>query len=389
MNIHEYQAKQLFRQYAIAVPAGMAAATPLQARQAALQLGGDSWMVKAQVHAGGRGKAGGVKSAHSLEDVQGIAEALLGTRLATPQTGPEGLPVNRVLVEAPCAVAREFYLSLILDREAERLCFIASQAGGMDIEQVARESPEKIHKIVIHPAAGLSAYQCRQLAFAWGLKGEQQRQLQTVMHGMYRLMLDKDAIQVEINPLVETQAGELLALDAKIGFDANALALHDDIQALRDPEQEDQKENRAQQIGLNYIALQGSIGCMVNGAGLAMATLDLVKLHGCEPANFLDVGGGTTADKVAAAFKLIVSDKNVKAILVNIFGGIVQCDMIASGIIQAVKDVGLQLPVVVRLEGTRAEEGRTLLNAAALNVSAADDLESAVTQAVRLAKGAE
>jgi succinyl-CoA synthetase beta subunit len=388
VNIHEYQAKQLFCQYAISVPAGIVAATALQARQAAEQLGGDSWVVKAQIHAGGRGKAGGVKLVGSLDEVADIAETLLGSRLTTLQTGAEGLPVWQVLIEKPYAIAREFYLSLILDRELQRLCFIASSSGGMDIEEVARESPEKIRKIIIQPAAGLSAFQCRQLAFAWGLKGDRQQQLQTIMNGMYRLLLDKDASQVEINPLVETQTGELLALDAKIGFDANALALHEDIQALHDPSQEDDKENRAQQIGLSYIALHGSIGCMVNGAGLAMATLDLVKLHGSEPANFLDVGGSTTADKVAEAFKLIVSDRNVKTILVNIFGGIVQCDVIAAGIIQAVKDIGLQLPVVVRLEGTRAEQGRALLNTAALNISAADDLESAVTQAVRLAKEA-
>lgn len=388
MNIHEYQAKQLFRQYAVAVPAGKVAVTAPEARQAAEQLGGDKWAVKAQIHAGGRGKAGGVKLARTLEEVADIAETLLGTRLATLQTGTQGLPVESLLIEKSYAIVREFYLSLILDRELERLCFIASLAGGMDIEEVAKENPEKIRKIVLHPAAGLSAYQCRQLAFAWGLRNEQQQQLQTIMNGMYRLFLEKDASQIEINPLVETQTGELLALDAKIGFDANALALHEDIRALRDPGQEDDKENRAEQIGLNYIALQGSIGCMVNGAGLAMATLDMVKLHGSEPANFLDVGGGTTADKVAAAFKLIVSDSNVKTILVNIFGGIVQCDMIATGIIQAVKDIGLQLPVVVRLEGTRAQEGRALLNAAGLNISAADDLESAVTQAVRLAEAA-
>lgn len=388
MNIHEYQAKQLFRDYAIAVPAGTVAATASQARQAAEQLGGDNWVVKAQIHAGGRGKAGGVKPAHNFEEVADIAEHLLGSRLATAQTGEAGLPVKQVLIEKPYAIAREFYLSLILDRELERLCFIASAAGGMDIEEVARQSPEKIRKIVLRPITGLSAYQCRQLAFEWGFNGEQQRQLQTIMQGMYRLLLEKDASQVEINPLVETQAGELLALDAKIGFDANALDLHQDIQALRDPSQEDDKENRAQEIGLNYIALHGSIGCMVNGAGLAMATLDLVKLHGCEPANFLDVGGSTTADKVAEAFKLITSDSNVKTILVNIFGGIVQCDMIATGIIQAVKDIGLQLPVVVRLEGTRAEQGRELLNTAGLNIHAADDLESAVTEAVRLAKEA-
>lgn len=388
MNIHEYQAKQLFREYMIPVPAGIVAATPLQARQVAERLGGDSWVVKAQIHAGGRGKAGGVKPARNLDETADIAASLLGSRLTTLQTGTEGLPVAQVLIETPCAVKREFYLSLVLDRELQRLCFIASAAGGMDIEEVARQSPEKICKIVIHPVAGLSPYQSRQLAFAWSLTGKQQQQLYAVMHGMYRLLLDKDATQVEINPLVETQSGELLALDAKIAFDANALVLHADIQALRDASQEDDKENRAQEIGLSYIALQGSIGCMVNGAGLAMATLDLVKLHGSEPANFLDVGGGTTADKVAEAFKLIVSDRNVKTILVNIFGGIVQCDVIASGIIQAVTDIGLRLPVVVRLEGTRAEHGRALLNAAALNISAADDLESAVTQAVRLAKEA-
>lgn len=388
MNIHEYQAKQLFRSYGIPAPDGKPAASPQEAERAARELGGEGWVVKAQVHAGGRGKAGGVKLTKTIEEVAGLSRALLGKRLVTQQTDSLGLPVHKLLIEKTYPIKRELYLSLLVDRGSERMVFIASAAGGMDIETVAHEAPEKIISILIHPAAGLQANQCRQIAYALGLKGQQIKALTVIMQGMYNLFLDKDASQIEINPLIETEAGELLALDAKINFDDNAVAAHPDILALRDAEQEDAKENKAQQYGLNYITLDGTIGCMVNGAGLAMATMDLVKLKGGTPANFLDVGGGTNVEKVCEAFKLILSDRNVKAVLVNIFGGIVQCDIIASGILAAIKQVHVAVPVVVRLEGTNAEQGRALLNNTGLNLYAADDLTHAAEQVVALAEAA-
>ncbi|WP_024299455.1 ADP-forming succinate--CoA ligase subunit beta [Methylomicrobium lacus] len=388
MNIHEYQAKQLFRSYGIPAPDGKPAASPQEAERAARELGGEGWVVKAQVHAGGRGKAGGVKLTKTIEEVAGLSRALLGKRLVTQQTDSLGLPVHKLLIEKNYPIKRELYLSLLVDRGSERMVFIASAAGGMDIETVAHEAPEKIISILIHPAAGLQANQCRQIAYALGLKGQQIKALTVIMQGMYNLFLDKDASQIEINPLIETEDGELLALDAKINFDDNAVAAHPDILALRDAEQEDAKENKAQQYGLNYITLDGTIGCMVNGAGLAMATMDLVKLKGGTPANFLDVGGGTNVEKVCEAFKLILSDRNVKAVLVNIFGGIVQCDIIASGILAAIKQVHVAVPVVVRLEGTNAEQGRALLNNTGLNLYAADDLTHAAEQVVALAEAA-
>jgi succinyl-CoA synthetase beta subunit len=388
MNIHEYQAKQLFRSYGIPAPEGRPAASAQEADRAARELDGAGWVVKAQVHAGGRGKAGGVKLVKRVEDVAAVSRDLLGSRLVTHQTDSAGLPVQKLLIEKTYPIKRELYLSLIVDRGSERMTFIASAAGGMDIEAVAHESPEKILSIAIHPAAGLQANQCRRCAYALGLKGEQIKALAGIMQGMYRLFLEKDASQIEINPLIETEAGELLALDAKINFDDNAVAAHPDILALRDHEQEDAKENKAQQYGLNYITLDGTIGCMVNGAGLAMATMDLVKLKGGRPANFLDVGGGTNVEKVCEAFKLILSDGNVKAVLVNIFGGIVQCDIIASGILAAIKQVHVAVPVVVRLEGTNAEQGRALLNSTGLNLYAADDLTHAAEQVVALAEAA-
>jgi succinyl-CoA synthetase beta subunit len=388
MNIHEYQAKQLFRSYGIPAPEGRPAASAQEADRAARELDGAGWVVKAQVHAGGRGKAGGVKLVKRVEDVAAVSRDLLGSRLVTHQTDSAGLPVQKLLIEKTYPIKRELYLSLIVDRGSERMTFIASAAGGMDIEAVVHESPEKILSIAIHPAAGLQANQCRRCAYALGLKGEQIKALAGIMQGMYRLFLEKDASQIEINPLIETEAGELLALDAKINFDDNAVAAHPDILALRDHEQEDAKENKAQQYGLNYITLDGTIGCMVNGAGLAMATMDLVKLKGGRPANFLDVGGGTNVEKVCEAFKLILSDGNVKAVLVNIFGGIVQCDIIASGILAAIKQVHVAVPVVVRLEGTNAEQGRALLNSTGLNLYAADDLTHAAEQVVALAEAA-
>lgn len=388
MNIHEYQAKQLFKLYAIAVPEGVLLTQPEEANTVWSKLDEPRCIVKAQVHAGGRGKAGGVKLAQSAAELQAVAAAMLGTQLVTHQTGPEGLPVSSVWVEKVTDIQREFYLSLLLDRSRAKLTFMASAAGGMDIEAVAAETPEKIIILEIDPTLGLQDYQCRDLAFALALSGKQIAALTQMMQGMYRLYLAKDASQIEINPLVETTSGALLALDAKINFDDNALGLHPDITALQDAGQEDDKENQAKQFDLNYITLQGNIGCMVNGAGLAMATMDLVKLKGGAPANFLDVGGGATQERVAAAFKLILSDSNVKAVLVNIFGGIVKCDIIAAGILAAVEEVHVTIPVVVRLEGTNAEEGRALLNDAKLAIVAANDLASAAEQVVALAEAA-
>jgi len=386
MNIHEYQAKQLFREFDIAVPEGQLATSSTQAVQCAGRITGDSWVIKAQVHAGGRGKVGGVKVAKSIDEVTQFATDMLGSRLITKQTGKTGLPIEAVLVEQTFTIKREFYLSILVDRASERVMFVSSIAGGMDIETVAEESPEKIVTLMVNPAAGLQSYQCRQVGFDLSLQGSQMSALTTIMQGMYRLLIEKDASQIEINPLIETNDGQLFALDAKINFDDNALGLHSDIQTLRDERQEDDKENQAKQFDLNYITLDGSIGCMVNGAGLAMATMDLVKLKGGAPANFLDVGGGTNTEKVCEAFKLILSDSNVKAVLVNIFGGIVHCDVIAKGILTAVNEVHVGVPVVVRLEGTNAELGRDLLNQSDFGVIAADNLADAAERVVTLAQ---
>lgn len=388
MNIHEYQAKQLFRDFAIPVPRGAVAESAQQARQVAESIAAASWVIKAQIHAGARGKAGGVKVADSFEQVKSIAHEMLGRQLVTHQTDKLGLPVNSVLVEEVSEIKDEFYLSLLVDRETERLMFIASAAGGMDIEAVAAATPEKIVRVPVHPAAGLQAYQARQLGAALSLDKDQQKQLLPILKGIYQLFLAKDASQIEINPLISTKQGQLVALDAKINFDDNALALHPEIAALRDTAQEDAKEVQAKQFDLNYITLGGNIGCMVNGAGLAMATMDMVKLKGGAPANFLDVGGGTNKDKVKEAFKLIIADGTVKAVLVNIFGGIVQCDVIAAGILAAVAEMQLTIPVVVRLEGTNAEQGRAMLNQSGLGLVAAEDLNSAAAQVVALAEAA-
>lgn len=385
MNIHEYQAKQLFTIYGIPIPNSTIINHTSEIPAVLTALGGTRWVIKAQVHAGGRGKAGGVKVVNNSAEATTIAAAMLGSRLHTHQTDTAGLPIEKVLIENVTAIKREFYLSLLLDRSRSQLIFIASLAGGMDIEQVAADTPEQLLTIAINPTLGLQAYQCRDVGFAFGLNVQQIATLTSVMQGMYRLFLEKDANQIEINPLVETDDGALIALDAKMNFDDNALALHPDIQALQDPAQEDDKENQAKQFELNYITLQGNIGCMVNGAGLAMATMDLVKLKGGAPANFLDVGGGATKERVAAAFKLILSDTNVKAVLVNIFGGIVKCDIIAEGIIAAIEEVHVNVPVVVRLEGTNAEAGRALLNNAHSNIIAATDLSGAAEQVVALA----
>ena len=388
MNIHEYQAKQLFRDYGIPVPEGWPADAGTDVQQLIGKLGGDSWVVKAQVHAGGRGKAGGVQLVKSREEAAEWTKKLIGKTLATRQTGTAGLPINQVLIELTYPIEQELYLSLLIDRGSERMIFIASASGGMDIEAIAEESPDLIHKAVINPITGLQPYQCRKIAYALGLKGQQIKTLERIMNGMVELFLAKDASQIEVNPLIVTKTGELLALDAKINFDDNALPLHPEILAMKDPSQEDERENIAQQFGLNYITLEGNIGCMVNGAGLAMATMDLVKLKGGKPANFLDVGGGTNVEKVAEAFKLILSDKNVKAVLVNIFGGIVKCDVIAQGILEAIKQVHVTIPVVVRLEGTNVDEGRALLSNTGLNLHASEDLSHAAEQAVALAGGA-
>ena len=386
MNIHEYQAKQLFRIYEIPVPDGKQATTPDNAEQVAKELGGDGWVVKAQVHAGGRGKVGGVKLAKTLAEVVEFSRDLLGRRLVTIQTDNAGLPINSLLIEKIYPIKRELYLSALVDRASERIIFIASAAGGMDIETVAHESPEQIISVQVHPAAGLQAYQCRKVAYTLGLKGPQVKALGKIMQGMYDLFLAKDASQIEINPLIETDNGDLLALDAKINFDDNAVAIHPDILAMKDPTQEDDKENEAHQFGLNYITLDGNIGCMVNGAGLAMATMDLVKLKGGLPANFLDVGGGTNVEKVCEAFKLILSDSNVKAVLVNIFGGIVKCNVIAEGILAAIERIHVTVPVVVRLEGTNVEQGQALLSNTGHKIYAADDLAHAAEHVVALAE---
>jgi succinyl-CoA synthetase beta subunit len=385
MNLHEYQAKALLAEYDVPVPPGRPAFSVAEALKAADELGGDGWVVKAQIHAGGRGKAGGVKKITGREALEQAAGGLLGTKLVTHQTGSAGQPVQRLLIEQPSVVQRELYLACLLDRALERIVFIASSAGGMDIEEIAARHPDKILKAIVDPVAGLQGYQCREIGFALGLKDDQITALSRLMLSLYHLYCARDLNLVEINPLAIGAGGELIALDAKIQVDDNALYRQKALEAMRDPSQDDPKEHRAHEFGLSYIALEGNIGCMVNGAGLAMATMDLIKLHGGMPANFLDVGGGTTADKVAEAFKLILSDKNVKAILVNIFGGIVRCDLIAEGIIKAVQEVGIEIPVVVRLEGTNVDKGRALLKSSGLKIISADSLTNAAKQAVAAA----
>ncbi|MGH8203243.1 MAG: ADP-forming succinate--CoA ligase subunit beta [Steroidobacteraceae bacterium] len=387
MNLHEYQSKRVFADYGVPVPPGRVATTTGEAIAAARELPGPVWVVKAQVHAGGRGKAGGVKLCRSADDVGKAAHAMLGERLVTPQTGAAGLPVNEVYVESGSAIERELYFSILLDRERGRIAFVASAAGGMNIEEVAAREPEKILRIDVDPAAGLQSYQCRLLAFGLGLAGKQLAEFEHIARALYKLYLERDLSLVEINPLIVTKDGALVALDAKINVDANALFRQPELVALRDPSQEDAMEREASEHELNYVSLDGNIACMVNGAGLAMATMDLIKLHGGEPANFLDVGGTATADRVTAAFRLILSNARARAILVNIFGGIVRCDVIAEGIIQAVRTAGVKLPVVVRLEGTNADKARTLLGASGLAITVAKDVSDAAAKAVRLARG--
>lgn len=386
MNLHEYQSKQLFASYGIPVPVGHVASTPAEAADAARKIGGAKWVVKAQVHAGGRGKAGGVKLVDSPEAAAKAAQAMFGQRLVTHQTGPEGLPISQVFVEEGSKIARELYLSLVLNRDKGHIAFIASAAGGMDIEEVAEHTPEKIIRVDVHPAAGLQPSQCRVLAYGLGLSGKQVDQFASIAQALYKLYIEKDAALVEVNPLIVTDEGKLLALDAKINIEDNSLFRQKDLGVWRDATQEDAMERAAAEHELNYVSLDGNIACMVNGAGLAMATMDLIQLHGGSPANFLDVGGGATRERVTVAFKLILSNKNVKAILVNIFGGIVRCDMIAEGIIHAVKDVGVKVPVVVRIEGTNAEQGRKLLAESGLAITSAKDLTDAAKKVVAAAK---
>ena len=388
MNIHEYQAKAVLREFGVPTPRGHPAFSVDEAVKAAEDLGGPVWVVKAQIHAGGRGKGGGVKVVKSIDDVKTEAGNILGMQLVTPQTGPEGKQVNRIYIEDGSAIARELYLSCLVDRETSRISFIASTEGGMDIEQVAHDTPEKILTISVDPAAGCSPYVGRDIAFALKLEGDQVKQCVKLISNLYTAFLAKDMSLLEINPLVVTEEGDLVCLDAKVNFDDNAVERHKDIMDLRDHSEEDEKEIEASKYDLSYIALDGTIGCMVNGAGLAMATMDIIKLYGEEPANFLDVGGGATTEKVTAAFKIITSDPNVSGILVNIFGGIMKCDVIAEGVVAAIKDVGLEVPLVVRLEGTNVEKGKKILEESGLNVIPADDLDDAAKKIAAAVKEA-
>ncbi|MCY4426237.1 MAG: ADP-forming succinate--CoA ligase subunit beta [Halieaceae bacterium] len=385
MNLHEYQGKQLFAEYGLPVSNGHAAATPDEAVAAADNIGGEQWVVKAQVHAGGRGKAGGVKLVKSRSEILAFARQWLGQRLVTYQTDEDGQPVARILVESCIDISEELYLGAVVDRSRRRIVFMASTEGGVEIEKVARETPEKILSAIIDPLTGAQPYQGRELAFRLGMKGEQVKQFVKIFLGLARLFQDKDLSLIEVNPLVITTEGTLHCLDAKISVDGNALYRQLGLQEMHDTSQEDEREVNATRWGLNYVALDGSIGCMVNGAGLAMSTMDMVALHGGFPANFLDVGGGATRERVTEAFKIILSDLNVRAVLVNIFGGIVRCDLIAEGIIGAVEEVGVAVPVVVRLEGNNAELGRELLVKSGLNIIAAASLTEAAQQAVMAA----
>ncbi|RVV96631.1 ADP-forming succinate--CoA ligase subunit beta [Mesobaculum littorinae] len=397
MNIHEYQAKALLRDYGAPVSDGRVVTKAEEAKTAAGELDGPLWVVKAQIHAGGRGKGhfaeadagekGGVRLAKSVEEAEAEAKKMLGRTLITHQTGPDGKQVNRVYFEDGSDIERELYLALLVDRTTSRISFVSSTEGGMDIEEVAAATPEKILSFSVDPATGYQPYHGRRIAFSLGLEGQAMKQCVKLMGILYQAFVEKDMEQLEINPLIVTDKGDLKVLDAKVGFDGNALYRHQDIAALRDETEEDPKELQASKYDLNYIALDGEIGCMVNGAGLAMATMDIIKLKGAEPANFLDVGGGATKEKVTEAFKIITSDKNVKGILVNIFGGIMRCDIIAEGVIAAVKEVGLKVPLVVRLEGTNVEKGKEIIQTSGLDVIAADDLSDAAEKIVKAVKG--
>lgn len=386
MNVHEYQAKQLFQQHGLPVPNGQVCTTAKDAEAATLHLGNAPWVIKCQVHAGGRGKAGGVKLIHGADEARAFAEHWLGQHLVTHQTDAQGQPVHHVLVEEATAIAKELYLGMVIDREAQRIVVMASQDGGMEIEQVAANTPDRIHTVALHPLLGAQPWQGRALAFKLGLTGKQVRQFTDIFMKLAHLFTACDLSMVEINPLVITDAGDLKCLDAKLDIDGNALFRHPELAALRDASQEDEREARAAEWQLNYVALDGNIGCMVNGAGLAMGTMDIIKLHGGAPANFLDVGGGATKERVTEAFKLILSDSKVKAVLVNIFGGIVRCDLIAEGIIGAITEVGVDVPVIVRLEGNSAELGAQRLAESGLAIIAVNHLAEAAQQAVAAAE---
>ncbi|XEI31474.1 ADP-forming succinate--CoA ligase subunit beta [Aeromonas veronii] len=386
MNLHEYQAKQLFAEYGLPVSEGYACATPQEAAEAADKIGGNIWVVKCQVHAGGRGKAGGVKVAKSKDEIRAFAQNWLGKNLVTYQTDSNGQPVTKILVESCTDIAKELYLGAVVDRGSRRVVFMASTEGGVDIEKIAHETPHLIHKATLDPLVGPQPYQARELAFKLGLVGDQIKQFTKIFMGLGQMFLDCDFALLEINPLVITAQGNLHCLDGKINIDANALYRQPKLREMHDPSQDDPREAHAAQWELNYVALDGNIGCMVNGAGLAMGTMDIVNLHGGKPANFLDVGGGATKERVTEAFKIILSDSNVKAVLVNIFGGIVRCDMIAEGIIGAVKEVGVKVPVVVRLEGNNAELGGIKLAESGLNIIAAKSLTDAAQQVVNAAE---
>ena len=388
MNVHEYQAKELLSKYGIPVPKGKVAFTVPEAEARASELGGSRWVVKAQIHAGGRGKGGGIQLADSVDQVRAHAERILGMTLVTPQTGPGGKEVNRIYVESACDIADELYLAMLVDRGSSRVTVIASTEGGMNIEEVAASTPEKIVTVSLDPLIGLRRYHANLVGGALGLTGRARKDLANLLSSMYRAFVDLDASLVEINPLVVTAHGDLVALDAKLNFDDNALYRQTDIAGLRDDTEEDPAELEAAQHDLNYIKLDGEIGCMVNGAGLAMATMDIIKLCGSEPANFLDVGGDATTERVTAAFKIIVSDANVKGILVNIFGGIMRCDYVAEGVVAAAKEVSLEVPLVVRLEGTKVEQGKAILANSSLNIIPADNLADAAQKIVDAVRGA-
>ena len=385
MKIHEYQAKAILKRHGVPVPGGEVASTAADAREIAQHLGGSVVVVKAQIHAGGRGKGGGVKLARSADDAERIARDMLGMTLITHQTGPEGRIVGRVLVEEGLQMTRELYLSLVLDRAAGKPVMMASAAGGMDIEEVAASTPEKIVRVYIEPGVGIVPFEARQLGFGIGLDGAQVNKFVKLTSALYEAFLANDATMVEINPLVVTAAGDLLALDAKMNFDDNALYRHPDIKDLRDLGEEDPLEIEASKFSLNYIHLDGNIGCMVNGAGLAMATMDIIKLAGGEPANFLDVGGGANAEQIRNAFKILMSDKNVKAVLINIFGGILRCDVLAQGVVAAVKELGVPVPIVIRMEGTNVEEGKKILRDSGMKLTTADSMDDAAAKVVKLA----
>jgi succinyl-CoA synthetase beta subunit len=387
MNIHEYQAKAVLAKFGVPVAHGLPAFSVEEAVKAAKELGGPVWVVKAQIHAGGRGKAGGVKVVKSIDDVEKEAKRLLGSTLVTHQTGPKGKVVNRIYIEEGSAIEKEFYLSMLVDRESSRVAIVVSTEGGMDIEKVAHDTPEKIITITVDPVANICPHHVRRLSKALGLDGDLAKQMSPLITNLYRAFVDTDMALLEVNPLVVTKDKKLICLDAKVGFDDNALFRHPNILALRDETEEDEKEIEASKYELNYIALDGEIGCMVNGAGLAMATMDIIKLYGLAPANFLDVGGSATTERVTAAFKIITSDPNVKGILVNIFGGIMKCDVIAEGVVTAVKEVGLRVPLVVRLEGTNVEKGKEIIAKSNLNVTSADDLDDAAQKIVKAVKG--